>query len=425
MNNFFFGKDVLLNIFYLFLNKGINALVPLILIPLIIEKYSVTNYGKLVYFQNIALFFMLLADYGFVVTGTRDIRLSISDVDHRNRITSSIFFVKILLCISSLLLFLIIFYVVELNWQDFLLAYSVLFTMLFQSMIPVWYFQGIEKNQYLSVANFVSKIFLILLSIFFITRGYGLLYYQITELISYLITVVISFFIMIKYCDYYLCKPEIKLIKNQFISGFNIFGVSILNWCLTAGVIFIVKKYTESIEFGYYATFSRLVYYIFIIIFPIIQALFPYFVNHFNSAGGTNNFNFRKIIRFFIFTVFLLVFASLFGAKIFFTSFFSIEFNRELVNYIYVFYFLVIWIGLVLYNNFIGIQFFVSKGLDKQYRIFYSINTFIVLVSSFILVPMYYSFGAAISLILGELVLFIIYLKKLNLFDNLLLSKEK
>jgi PST family polysaccharide transporter len=407
-------KDILFNIGYLFANKGINAVVPLFLMPLIIEKYSVAIYGKLVYFQNISLIFMLIADYGFIVSGARDISLVTSDIVKRNKIASSILFVKLILCLLNVLAFTLVGYFLDFNISDFILAYVVLIGFLMQSFIPVWYFQGIHQNKYLSFANLFSKIILVLLTLFLLKRGAGLVYVQSAELVSYLICLLVALVFMFNFCKFYFLKPDLKFIKDQFVSGFDVFVVSVLNWCITAGVVFITKNYSEQEEFGYYATFSRLAYYLFVIVFPLSQALFPYFVNHFNSDTSKSRFDHNKILRVYTLAILGLIFVSLLGSNTFFSIVFKREFNLHLPKYITIFYILILWVGLVLYNSFLGIQFFVSKGLDKLYRKYYTINAFVSLGFSFILVPKYLSLGAAFSLFIGEFVILILYRRKLT-----------
>ncbi|HNL82929.1 MAG TPA: hypothetical protein PKG56_06000, partial [Chitinophagaceae bacterium] len=102
--------------------------------------------------------------------------------------------------------------------------------------------------------------------------------------------------------------------------------------------------------------------------------------------------------------------------------FFNQQFNSVLPNYINTFYILIVWVGLVLYNNFISLQLFVSKGKDIVYRNLYLLNTFVTVILFITLIPKYNSIGAAIALLSGELIMLLIYSRKIFVNKEVVLS---
>ncbi|MCZ2299238.1 MAG: oligosaccharide flippase family protein, partial [Chitinophagales bacterium] len=135
------------NTFFLFLNKGINAVVPIVLIPLCNNIFGVEQYGSLVYAQASLGLLIVFADYSFSVSAPRDISANANDLTKVSSILSSIYTIKIVLSILGfLVLFLLpIFFSNNsiYNFQLFLLVYLAL---LLQSFLPFWFFQGMKCN---------------------------------------------------------------------------------------------------------------------------------------------------------------------------------------------------------------------------------------------------------------------------------------
>ena len=418
-------KEIIINTFHLFLNKGVNALVPLLLIPLLNEKFGIVGYGQLVYIQAMLTVFLLIADYGFIVTGTRDISLFEENIEERNKIASAIFFIKALL-ISVGFIACVVYFIFFYSGSQFvfLLSMAVLISFFMQSFVPSWFFQGIKKNKYISSINFITKILFFISVFYFLNKGATLIAVPVLEFISYLIAIIICIYLLYRYEKFKFKFPSLSLIKDQLKQGASIFIISILNWLILAGSIFFVGKYTskQSEEYGYYAAFSRLAYYIFAIIQPINQAIFPYFVSSFSNKAANASKFVKSTFLYYSILVIVLVVGSILGSYLFFKFFFNQQFNSVLPNYIKTFYILIVWVGLVLYNNFISLQLFVSKGKDIVYRNLYLLNTFVTVILFITLIPKYNSIGAAIALLSGELIMLLIYSRKIFVNKEVLLS---
>ncbi|MFZ8753239.1 oligosaccharide flippase family protein, partial [Enterobacter kobei] len=101
-----FIKDVpLKSIFHLFLVRGSIYLFPFITLPVITRGLGVTQFGILSIFLAAQQYFIMLVEYGFTLTGARDISRS-SDKNDENNILSEILACRFLIFIfSSMLVF--------------------------------------------------------------------------------------------------------------------------------------------------------------------------------------------------------------------------------------------------------------------------------------------------------------------------------
>ena len=399
-------RDVIINTVHVFINKGLNAIVPVLLIPYFAKIFGVAEYGELIYIQSLMTLLMLVTDYGFNVTGTRDVSVHKSDSAFLSNAVSSILTVKALLaaaCYLILLLFLL--------WQNYsgekMLLYILTYTaFLLQSFIPYWFFQGMNSNWRISLINFASKVVLLLLIFLFVKKNSGLIYVPIIEGISYFISFTFSLLFIFFIFKIKVVMPDWNMIRNQFNAGKHIFFFSVFNWLITGGSIVAMERFSTQEELGYYGTFSRIMYYGFALVQPINLALFPYIAGKSHLPAQERLFYIREAFKIYGAIVIIFLAGSFLLARPAFEIFFDEKFLTNLGSFLPAFYVMVVWICLVMINYFIGLQVLVAYGKDKIYSRYYSINTLIAMIGFISLVPHFKSIGAAVAMTAGELVLF-------------------
>lgn len=79
----YFKSSLIQNTFFLFINKGVNAVVPIILIPLCNNFFGVEQYGNLIFAQATLGLLIVFADYSFSVSAPRDISANAHDFKKR------------------------------------------------------------------------------------------------------------------------------------------------------------------------------------------------------------------------------------------------------------------------------------------------------------------------------------------------------
>lgn len=146
-----------INIISLFLIQGANYLLPLITIPFLIRILGVKGFGVLAFTAAVAQIFVVLTEFGFNLTATREISINRANPERLNEIISGVFVLKgLLLLLSAFVLFCILLVVdsnieTKIYWACFLLAVG-------NFMFPGWLFQGLEKMPFVTFTNISSKI---------------------------------------------------------------------------------------------------------------------------------------------------------------------------------------------------------------------------------------------------------------------------
>ena len=239
-------KEFFKNFFSLSIFQIIELLIPLITIPLIISKVGAEKFGLISFALIFTFFFQLIIDFGFNTISIRDISVNENNKEKIGKIFNETINSKLLLSFLCFFVFLIIILSFKKFNTDLSLYVFTFLSLVFQSLIPGWLFQGLQISKFITISSFIGRFSYLLLVIFFINSKENFLLIPIFNGIGYLISLVILlsfayYKLQIRYKtiqkqDFlnqlnkgkYMFFSEIKL---YFISYFNIFLLGLLNSC--------------------------------------------------------------------------------------------------------------------------------------------------------------------------------------------------
>jgi len=158
----------------------INILFPLITYPYLIRVLGVEIYGSLIFFQAVVGYIVIVVNYGFNVTAIRDTAKLGEDINRLSEMLSSVLIVKTLIFIACAPLYVLAVYKVPVLYANKELAFFTLYLCLQEVLVPIWFFQGIQKYGILIKITLLSKLMFVVLIFLFVTEpDDGLLYMQI------------------------------------------------------------------------------------------------------------------------------------------------------------------------------------------------------------------------------------------------------
>ncbi|WP_151801044.1 oligosaccharide flippase family protein, partial [Acinetobacter bereziniae] len=148
-------KRFIRNFFSLATLQGLNYILPLLTLPYLVRVLGAEKFGILAFSTAIIGYFIVLVDYGFNFTATREISLNRDNNEKLNEIFNSVMIIKFILFLISLIImtFLIVFF--EKFNVDPWLYYLTFGTVFGQILFPVWFFQGIEQMKYITIINII------------------------------------------------------------------------------------------------------------------------------------------------------------------------------------------------------------------------------------------------------------------------------
>ena len=142
-------KRFLKNFFSLAILQGLNYILPLLTLPYLIRVLGAEKFGLLAFATAIIGYFIVLTDYGFNFTATREVSLNIENNEKLNEIFSSVMIIKFMLFIISLFLLTILVIAFEKFNADPLLYYLTFGTVFGQILFP-------KNKKILSLGNVES-----------------------------------------------------------------------------------------------------------------------------------------------------------------------------------------------------------------------------------------------------------------------------
>jgi PST family polysaccharide transporter len=263
----------------------INYILPLFLIPLLIQALGMEGFGIYAFVFAIATYGMTFADYGFDLSATYHISLHKNEANKVNEIFSSVLFIKFCLAIFFLILLTLLTYSIDklyLYKELIFLSYGIVIG---NVLLPLWFFQGIEKMRFILYLNGLLKLLFFLLVILLIKERKDL------ELLMFLHSITA---IMVGGLGLYLARKHfnVKLIfvnKEKILfylkDGWYIFTSKLaVEFYSTASTI-IVGFYVSPLILGYYALSLKIMFAIGNLLDPITRVVYPYLLNVYQSSN--------------------------------------------------------------------------------------------------------------------------------------------
>lgn len=146
------------NILALSVVQAGNYLVPLLALPYLARVLGSHAYGEVVFVQTVMMFGMLLVDFGFSWSATRDISASRDDRAKVSTLFAGIWGLQwLFMTVMTLIVILSVWYIPSLH-PHAVLYVTGLGIVLGQVLFPLWLFQGLEALKVAAVIQVVGKV---------------------------------------------------------------------------------------------------------------------------------------------------------------------------------------------------------------------------------------------------------------------------
>jgi len=162
------NKLILSNFGYLGVLHVVRMLIPLITYPYLIRVLGKGNYGTIILAQTIISYLVILINFGFNISATKDVSIYKDNKEKLNEIVSSILIIKGVLFLLSFGIILCFLYFSSLTEQQEALFLICMWMCFYEFIFPIWYFQGIEKMGYITFLTLGTRIFFLILIFIFV-----------------------------------------------------------------------------------------------------------------------------------------------------------------------------------------------------------------------------------------------------------------
>lgn len=251
-------KVVMNNVVSLSALQAITYVLPLVIIPYLFRVLGPDKFGLIAFAQAFVQYFVILTDYGFSITATKEISLCRNEHAKISRAFSSVMIVKIVLAtLSFIVLGIIVYFIPKFrnDWMVYVLSFG---TVLGSTLFPVWFFQGTEKMNYITNLNIVGGVLLALFIFFFIKGPQDYLLVPLANSLVFLITGFMGQYIVFRRFRVAFKWEGYKNLRQQLKAGWDIFiSIAAIN-AYTTTRVFILGLLTNNNITGFYSIAEKI-----------------------------------------------------------------------------------------------------------------------------------------------------------------------
>ena len=396
------------NSFYLYLAHFADYLLLLLILPFIARVLGPSALGEVGLAQTFGLFILLLMEFGFPLMATRQVARIKDDVKQLKDFVSELFMFKLFLIPVALFLSFLAIWTVPVfkNNPHYILITS--FGAIFQSLSPIWFFQGIEKIRTIAISKTVFRILGFLIIFYYVRSSQDgwiiLLAYSLSSvlicgyLLAYMTSIIGRFHLSsFKKVWAIFRKTQYSFLITILPAIYNNLGIIILSTIVTP------------LQLGYYYGAARIHRALNTLYGPVGQTLYP----HLASMGYTKNDQTKKVIKKFLW--FMLAIAILFCMGLYFFAhlliqvllgpeFFAAEKTLKLFGVV---------LPLTAISHVLGRQWLMVADYERQYSNILTIASLVGMISIIVLIKPFGILSIPLSLIIFEsltivLILFIL-----------------
>lgn len=218
------NKKVIENFSYLSLIQVFNLVLPLVIYPYLIRVLGKDLYGTIVFAQTIATYFSIFINFGFNISGAKEIAVNRENLEKTSEIFSSILTIKSIFWILSILVLIFSLFLLQVGKEEIILYIFSFLICINDVLFPQWFFQGIEKMKYNTIINLVIKVLFIILILFFVQTKEQYLLVPLLNGIGGIVGGVISLYIVLKKEQVSFYIPKLSILKKYLKDSFPLFA---------------------------------------------------------------------------------------------------------------------------------------------------------------------------------------------------------
>ncbi|MBF0494533.1 MAG: flippase [Candidatus Omnitrophica bacterium] len=251
-------KAVLRNFASLTTLQTVTYILPLIVLPYLFRTLGPDKFGLIAFAQAFVQYFMILTDYGFNISATKEISLCQKEHAKICRVFSDVMTAKLALAFISLaILSVIVCFIPKFrnDWQVYILSFG---SVVGNTLFPVWFFQGKEKMKHIADINIVGGIIFALCIFIFVKKPADYLLVPLITSVVFLTTGTLGLYMVFQRFGVSYRFRGYKTVRSELAAGWDIFiSIAAIN-AYTTTRVFTLGLLTNNALTGFYSMAEKI-----------------------------------------------------------------------------------------------------------------------------------------------------------------------
>lgn len=293
MNKSHTGR-VFSNFFALGIIQGTNLLIPILVMPHVIQRIGVSAFGSVSIAQVVMIYLSTISDYGFNQTATRSIALNTAN-DNRSKIFFTVLTTKMIIVILSFFLMLMLIFFIpffQVNAKLYLYGFTYVIG---QSLLVTWFFQGVERMKFITISVLLARIIFAILVFVFIRQEHQAILFLFFLGIGNIIAGIFSIYVAINLFKLKVVYPQWFTIIYELKNGWQIMISNIFMNTYLYINIFILRMFAGNLVVGYYSIAEKIFLAIRQLLSIFSQAIYPPICQLVQSSKNQTVLFFRRL----------------------------------------------------------------------------------------------------------------------------------
>jgi PST family polysaccharide transporter len=393
-------KKVLINnISSLFSVQVANYVLPMVSVPIIVRIIGPDKYGVINYAAAIVSYFILVVNYGFDLTATRQVAQNRDNRAYIQELFSTVLWCKILLFLLTLIVFsgcFAFFPVFRAEWKIMVYTYVALISWV---ITPNWIYQGMQELSRIAMFDVIVKLLFTVSVLVVVRHKTDYVYQPLTAGISQIVIGYYSFHYAMHRYGLKVVKVPVKKIFSVLKEERIIFFSSVVINLYTSTNTVILGSLVNIAQVGYYSAAIRLIQMAqAIITLPLSNSFFPYVGAAFGKCREDGIAAARKVLP----VVSMVGLVAFLGMATIGPWALTLFFGEKFRPGIPIFITLAITPLLIVVSNVFGILVMMNLKMDTAFLRITAFGAVVSIASNLLLVPWAGGLGSAFSLVITE-----------------------
>lgn len=384
------GRALVSNTAYLFLLQVSGFIFPLLTIPYLARVIGVEGFGKIAFAAGVMIWLTTISDWGFNYTATRDVAKNKSSPEKVSEIFSNILWARCLLASVSFIFLLTLIAIVPYfreNSSILLVSFLMIPGNIF---FPQWFFQALERMQFITIFSLVSKIIFTASVFIFIKEESDFILQPLFISLGNIVCGIAAMYVILRKWHIKLSYPNYQTIISAIKSSTDVFINNLMpNLYNSLGIVLLGLWWGTSAN-GIYDAGKKLIAIMHSFMDIIVKVTFPFLSRKIEAHN--------LFARVYLSASILLSLLAFLISPIFIKFFYTDAFDDALI----VMRISSISIFLVAVSKVYGTNYLIIEGHEKILRNITIRSSLISFIISLPLIYFYGYIGAAITLVLAQ-----------------------